>query len=106
MNIEHRIRNYEILIRFNENGSLGSHLQEIEEILKEGEVISATPLAPVPLSFVAGEGLVQLQTVLGEATTAALANNIALQLKITELYEQVAEMKELLEAQRGEMVVG
>lgn len=96
MSLEQRTRNYEVLIRFNEDGTLGAHLQSIEEILKDGAVISASPLAPVPLGFVEGEGITVLNSVLGEAAAAALADNMQLQLQVAALSEQLASMTEQL----------
>lgn len=96
MSLEQRTRNYEILIRFNEDGTLGAHLQSIEEILKDGAIINATPLAPVPLAFVEGEDMTVLNSVLGEATAAALAGNMQLQLQVAALSEQLSSVTEQL----------
>lgn len=50
MALQERTRNYEILIRFNEDGSIGAHRQNISEIIKDGAVIAASVLTPEPLT--------------------------------------------------------
>lgn len=51
MSITEDTRNYEILVRFNDDGSVGAHLQQITEIKKDGSVISATVLDPIQVSI-------------------------------------------------------
>lgn len=46
MALTERIRLYEVLIRVREDGSAAAHQQKLSEVLRDGEVISATVLDP------------------------------------------------------------
>lgn len=72
MAITERTRPYETLIRHNADGSIGAHHQQINEVVKDGEIIAATVMSPLQIS---GAGL---ELVLGEATVQAIANAEAL----------------------------
>ncbi len=52
MTIEKTSRNYELLIRYNEDGKIGAHLQAITRITEAGALIAAPTLdAPRQLSL-------------------------------------------------------
>lgn len=59
MALKEIVRDYEILIRFNADGTLGAHKQSINEIVKNGEVVAATLLPPEELT------IEQVKTLLG-----------------------------------------
>lgn len=75
MNISENIRDYEILIRINQDGSIGAHCIKISEIFRDGDVISASLLPPEPLSRMVQEGPESLSERLGSVLTAALLEN-------------------------------
>jgi hypothetical protein len=45
------IRNYEILIRFHKDGTIGAHKQNIQTVDDAGTLISETPLPPQSLNI-------------------------------------------------------
>ena len=51
MSIQQTTQNYEILVRFNENGKVGAHSQSVS-VIRDGEVtLSATMNDPEPLTL-------------------------------------------------------
>ncbi|AEY69554.1 hypothetical protein AH2_00045 [Burkholderia phage vB_BceS_AH2] len=87
MALEERTRPYETLIRHNADGTIGAHHQTITEILRDGIVISAVVSDPKTI------GGSDLSSVLGEATTAALAENETLKSRVAALQSQVADLQ-------------
>lgn len=51
MPLSKETRDYEILIRFNEDGSIGAQRQSIVEIMDSGAIISATVETPIALTL-------------------------------------------------------
>lgn len=75
MPITEKNRDYEILISINEDGSIGAHCFSINEIWKDGIVISATILPPVVRLCSEGQDGESLNERLGSALTTALLEN-------------------------------
>ena len=71
MALTERTRAYETLIRHNSDGSIGAHHAQIAEVLRDGVVISASPLPPADVTS-------NLAPVLGENLALALAENARL----------------------------
>lgn len=67
---------YEILIRLSQNGVVGAQYQTITDIIDDDEVtVLASKVGGVmPLSL-AGEAGISLETVMGQAASAALVEN-------------------------------
>lgn len=78
-------RDYELLIRIQSDGTWGSHYRSITEILRDGEVVSATENPAVPLSLVAQQGAELLSDKLGNVATSALLHIEALNAEIAAL---------------------
>lgn len=51
MAITKETRDYEILVRVNEDGRIGAHRQTITEIKEDGQLLSASLNAPEELDF-------------------------------------------------------
>lgn len=51
MSLELVTKNYEILVRFNENGKIGAQLQQITLITNDGVVLSSKLEDPKPVSY-------------------------------------------------------
>lgn len=51
MALSKETRNYEMLLRFNENGKIGAQRQSITEFKDGGTIVSATPENPEPLTL-------------------------------------------------------
>lgn len=101
MALTERNRPYQILIRFNEDGSIGANYRTIYESLRDGVVIYALENAPVPLAVAAGEPGAPFQEVLGEFANLALEANQTYQVQITGLTSSLegarAQVDELTE---------
>lgn len=69
---ERRIR-YETLIRWHEDGSIGAHQVDLDQMLRDGAVISSTLTTTMPLGTADYPGVKPLSDILGEAASAALA---------------------------------
>ena len=96
MTISERTRLYETLIRHNPDGSIGAHHQRINEVLKDGEVIAASLLAPEPLPNVAAADP-DLAELIGAAAMAAIADADAQRALVAQLQVQVAVLQQQLE---------
>lgn len=83
-------RDYELLIRIQSDGSWGSHYRSITEILRDGEVVSATENPAVPLSLVAEQGAELLTDKLGDVAASALLHIEVLSAEIAELRLELA----------------
>ncbi len=59
MALQEVTREYEILIRYNVDGSIGAHIQRINEILRDSEIVSATVLPPEELTVAQLKDLVR-----------------------------------------------
>lgn len=69
---ERRIR-YETLIRWHEDGSIGAHQVDLDQVLRNGVVLASTPTAPMQLGTADYGGTTPLSDILGEAASTALA---------------------------------
>lgn len=58
MALEQKSRDYEILIRFNDDGKIGAHRQSITEILSKGQIVMSTVDSPVSLDRQALQSIV------------------------------------------------
>lgn len=88
MSLAERTRDYEFLVRFNEDGSVGSHFSTITEVLRDGVVISAAINYPVPLSSAAG-----LSQKVGDVIAGVLVINEDLTNRIEELEAEIAALQ-------------
>lgn len=68
---ERRIR-YETLIRWHEDGSIGAHQVDLDQVLRDGVVLASTPTAPMQLGTADYKGAIPLSDILGEAASTAL----------------------------------
>lgn len=99
MALEDKIIPYEILIRFNEDGTpQGAHVQYRRRVVLDGEVLKDEPLAAQPLTLDANFPVSGLMT---EALESALSeiNNlnarlISLELDLEASRNQIAAMEE------------
>lgn len=87
-------RDYELLIRIQPDGSWGSHYRSITEILRDGEVVSATENPAVPLSMVAAQGAELLNDKLGDIAASALLHIEVLNAEIAALRLELAEKEQ------------
>jgi len=51
MALEQKDRDYEILVRYNDDGKVGFHRQTLSEIIKDGVVLASTINPPEKLSL-------------------------------------------------------
>jgi hypothetical protein len=92
MALTERERDYEILIRINEDGSLGAHFRSITEILRDGDVVSAVENPPVPLATAIGQEGASLADKLGSVASAALLQNDSLQRDLIAAGQQIESL--------------
>lgn len=90
---ERRIR-YETLIRYNEDGRIGAHQVDLDQVLRDGVVINSTPTAPMPLSTADYEGVVPLADILGETLVAALTQLDARNAELEQLHAAYVELSQ------------
>lgn len=83
---ERRIR-YETLIRWHEDGRIGAQQVDLDQVLKDGVVISSVPTQPLQLGTADFEGAVPLADVLGEVTDRALV-------QVEQLTQHVAALEQ------------
>lgn len=100
MAIIERTRPYETLIRHKEDGSIGAHHSQINEIVKDGVVISASLQPPVSIPEAAA-GNPELVALLGQATADALANAEQKQQLLTQAQAEIADLQAKAAASAG-----
>lgn len=100
-NFEEKTRTYETLIRHNADGTVAAHHQTINEVLKDGVVISATVNSPVALINVQSE----LEPILSSAFILIVSDNEKLKAQVEEkdseiskLSREISELKKQLSA--------
>lgn len=98
MAITERTRPYETLVRHNPDGSIGAHHQRISEVVKDGDVIAASLLAPEPLPN-AGAADPDLAALIGAAALAAIADADSMRELVAQLQEQVAVLQQQIASQ-------
>lgn len=81
---ERRIR-YETLIRWHEDGSIGAHQVDLDQVLRDGVVLASTPTAPMQLGTADYKGAIPLSDILGEAASSALARVGALEQSLSDV---------------------
>lgn len=91
MTIEKRVRDYEIMIRINSDGTVGAHYSSISEVLEDGQVIAASILDPVPISDATGKGKEHLESILGSFSIDIISANSHLQSSIHDLHGKLQE---------------
>lgn len=99
---ERRIR-YETLIRWHEDGSIGAHQVDLDQMLRDGVVISSTLTTTMPLGTADYPGVTPLSDILGEAATAALARVGVLEQALGEVNSLAQQQSEQLSQVRGEL---
>ena len=99
---ERRIR-YETLIRWHEDGKIGAHQVDLEQVLRDGVVISSTPTMAQTLATADFEGAVPLSEILGEVATAALEQSEALTRSLADVNAIAAQQLDQLTQVRGEL---
>lgn len=82
----------EVLIRFHDDGRIGAHAAYLNQVLRDGTVISSTPTGPHALSTEDFEGSESLSTLLRTETKTALVRNEHLQSQVSQLSEQFAQV--------------
>lgn len=97
MTIIERNRPYETLIRYNPDGTIGAHHVQINEVVKDGEVIAATTQPP---QSVAGP---VLDAVLGAATVLALQQAAEASARAVQLEQECGRLAGLLESANGKL---
>ncbi|WP_286917590.1 MULTISPECIES: hypothetical protein [Pseudomonas] len=99
---ERRIR-YETLIRWHEDGSVGAHQVDLDQMLRDGVVISSTLTTTMPLGTADYPGVTPLSEILGEAATVALSRVGVLEQALGEVNSLAQQKSEQLSQVRGEM---
>jgi hypothetical protein len=95
-----RNRDYEILIRISEDGSVGSHYVSITEIVKDGVVINASLSQPIALGEVGGT---TLNDKLGEISANTLISNASLTAQVGVLTSQIDDLGDLLKKSESDL---
>jgi hypothetical protein len=99
---ERRIR-YETLIRWHEDGSIGAHQVDLDQMLRDGVVISSTLTTTMPLGTANYPGVTPLSDILGEAANTALARVDVLEQALGEVNSLAQQQLEQLIHIRGEL---
>ncbi len=99
---ERKIR-YETLIRWHEDGKIGAHQIDLEQVLRDGVVISSTPTMAQTLATADFEGAVSLSEILGEVATAALEQVEALTISLAEANVIAAQQLDEISQLRGDL---
>lgn len=99
---ERRIR-YETLIRWHEDGSIGAHQVDLDQMLRDGVVISSTLTTTMPLGTADYPGVTPLSDILGEAASAALARVGLLEQALGEVNSLAQQQLEQLSQVRSEL---
>lgn len=92
MALTQQTRAYETLIRHNADGTVSAHYQTITEITDGTNVLAAAVDNPMPIDQ-AVTANPSLATVLGQATTDALAQVATLQAQLTAANAQIATLQ-------------
>ena len=100
MAITEQTRPYETLIRHNADGSIHAHHVQINEVLRDGEVIAATVLSSVTLGTAESAG-VDLATVIGQSCLDAIADAEAIRAENAVLLDANAELTQRCETLAG-----
>lgn len=104
MALTERDRPYETMIRHNSDGSIGAHHIRINEILRDGTVISAKVGAAEPLAVAEGQGGLKLSEVLGEALPIALMQVDKLQSELATLQAELTKLREERASTDGQVI--
>jgi flagellin-like hook-associated protein FlgL len=99
---ERRIR-YETLIRWHEDGSIGAHQVDLDQMLRDGVVISSTLTTIMPLGTADYPGVTPLSDILSEAAAAALARVGVLEQALGEVNSLAQQQSDQLTQVRGEL---
>ncbi|WP_152606234.1 hypothetical protein [Pseudomonas plecoglossicida] len=83
-----------MLIRFNEDGSIGAHRRTITEIIEDGVVISARENEAEALATADGDERVSLARVLSEGALVVFSKNESLQEENRQLKNKVIDIEQ------------